>query len=225
MHGHPVTAAKGTSRDDSIEPGDPWFEDAVVDLLPDLMSAALRMAGNRPDAEDLVADTVARAWEKRSDLEDRDRFRGWLFRILTNLHIDFRRARKARPESDRLPQEADPAAGEEGFSLFEKLHQPFLLWQSSPETRFLDRLLADDLERAVDALPEEFRIVVVLADVQGFTYREIADTLDIPIGTVRSRLSRGRSRLQERLWRHAVDAGWREERERESDSSSQARSS
>jgi RNA polymerase sigma-70 factor (ECF subfamily) len=95
------------------------------------------------------------------------------------------------------------------FSLFERLHQPFLLWWSSPEQTFLDRLLREDLIRAIEALPEPFRIVVVLADVQGLSYGDIARSLEVPIGTVRSRLGRGRARLQKALWDHACDAGLR----------------
>lgn len=182
------------------------FEEEVVDLLPDLYASALRLAGNEADAEDLVAEAVAKAWEKLPSLEEPSRFRGWIFRILTNEFLGRRRARKVR--GTRIPLEEDGTEPEASFSLFERLHQPFLLWWgSSPEKEFLDRLLREDLERAVDALPEAFRVVVVLADVQGLTYREIAETLDLPIGTVRSRLARARSRLQETLWSHAVDRG------------------
>ncbi len=98
---------------------------------------------------------------------------------------------------------------EAGFSIFERLHQPFLLWQHNPEQEFLDRLLRDDLARAIDDLPDVFRPTVVLVDVQGFSYEEAAEVLDVPIGTIRSRLARGRSLLQEALWTQAVDAGYR----------------
>jgi RNA polymerase sigma-70 factor, ECF subfamily len=87
------------------------------------------------------------------------------------------------------------------------LHQPFLLWWSDPEQAFLDRLLREDLARAIDALPESFRMVVVLAELRGCSYRTIAELLDIPIGTVRSRLARGRALLQKQLWTQAQDAG------------------
>ena len=91
--------------------------------------------------------------------------------------------------------------------MFERLHQPFLLWFSTPEREFLDKLLREDLERAIDQLPEAFRVAVVLADVQGLSYQEIAHALRIPIGTVRSRLARGRAALQKALWQHGLDAG------------------
>jgi RNA polymerase sigma-70 factor (ECF subfamily) len=125
-----------------------------------------------------------------------------LFRILTNLFISERRA-----ESRRGPHESLDAVDAEGFSLFDRLHQPILLWWGNPEQEFLDKLLREDLARAVDGLADPFRIVLVLADVQGHTYDEIAGMLDIPIGTVRSRLARARAQLQKALWMHARDAG------------------
>lgn len=186
-----------------------WFEDRVVDLLPELLSAARCMSDRRAEAEDVVADAVARAWERRADLRDRDSFRGWIFRILRNCFLQRRRRRKRGPREVPLPDESDEEAS---FSIFERLHQPFLLWWGNPEERFFDELLKEDLERAVDELPEHYRCALVLADVQGFSYAEIAEFLDLPVGTVRSRLSRARSRLQETLWNHAVDAGLREPR-------------
>jgi RNA polymerase sigma-70 factor (ECF subfamily) len=181
------------------------FEREVVALLPDLYGAALRLARNPADAEDLVAEAVARAWIRRATLKDPDSFRGWVFRILTNDYISRWRARAGDNLSQAL--EETEALDEETFSLFEKLHQPFLLWWGNPEQEFLNQLLREDLERAVDSLPECFRVVVVLADLQGFSYREIAESLELPIGTVRSRLARGRSLLQKELAIHAADAG------------------
>lgn len=178
-----------------------WFEDAVVQLLPELANAAMRLAKNRADAEDLVADAVARAWASLKTLRDRTAFRGWIFRVLTNCFISQCRAKAVRPVFEPLEDEYGAA---DSFSLFEKLHQPFLLWWSSnPEQEFLNKLLREDLERAVDSLPEAFRIVVVLADIEGFTYQEIANTVEVPVGTVRSRLARGRALLQKALWMHA----------------------
>lgn len=183
-----------------------WFEKEVMALLPDLLSGASYMAEDRAEAEDLVADAVTRAWEHREELRERERFRGWLFRILRNCCLGRLRKWERRPEEVPLPGEGpeDPS-----FSIFERLHQPFLLWWGNPEEEFLNGLLQEDLEEAVAGLPEPYRAVVVLADVQGLRYAEIAEALEIPVGTVRSRLSRGRAYLQEELWHHAVDAGLR----------------
>jgi RNA polymerase sigma-70 factor, ECF subfamily len=184
-----------------------WFCDQVRSVLPELYATARRFTGNDADAEDLVADAVARSWTHLDGLGDRASFRGWVFRIMTNAFISLKRKRDARPV--REPFEEESYASEPSFSLFEHLHQPFLLWWSNPEQAFLQRLLREELERAVDALPDEFRAAVILCDVQGFSYRETADALDVPIGTVRSRLSRGRSLLQAALWEQARDAGLR----------------
>jgi RNA polymerase sigma-70 factor (ECF subfamily) len=178
-----------------------WFGAIVTDLLPSLYGTALRFTRNRAEAEDLVADTVARAWSHLEELADRERLRGWLFRILTNGFLSLRRsdARHGVPES------LDD--NDEGFSLFEQLHAPILLFWGSPEQEFLNKVLREDLARAVDALPEPFRVVVVMADINSCTYQEIAETLQVPIGTVRSRLARARGLLQKALWMHAQDAG------------------
>jgi RNA polymerase sigma-70 factor (ECF subfamily) len=173
------------------------------EVLPSLHGAALRLAKNPADAEDLVAEAVAKAWFHRESLQERAAFRGWIFRILSNAFISDCRAKTTRPVEESL----DEFPEEPGFSLFERLHQPFLLWWGNPEQEFLDKLLREDLERAIDALPEAFRVVVVLADVQGLSYKQIAEALGVPIGTVRSRLARGRSVLQRQLWEQGRDAG------------------
>jgi RNA polymerase sigma-70 factor, ECF subfamily len=185
-----------------------WFCDQVRRSLPELYGTARRLTGgDRADAEDLVAEAVAKGWMKLSTLEDPTAFRGWIFRILTNTFISLKRKHETRPEAESFDEEAN--AIDDSFSLFEHLHQPFLLWWSNPEQAFLRRMLREDLERAVDGLPEEFRVAVVLGDLQGYSYREIAETLDVPIGTVKSRLSRGRSLLQSALWEQAQEAGLR----------------
>lgn len=178
------------------------FERVVIDALPDLFGTALRLTRNRANAEDLVAEAVARGWAHLDTLHDPTRLRGWLFRILTNTFLSARRA-EAR---HGVPEPLD-AGSDEPFSLFDRLHTPILLWWGNPEQEFLDKVLRQDLARAVDALPEPFRLVLVLADVQGHTYRDIAEMLDVPIGTVRSRLARARALLQKALWRHAREAG------------------
>jgi RNA polymerase sigma factor, sigma-70 family len=148
----------------------------------ELVGTARRLTRNREDAEDLVAEAITRAWVNRATLKERERFTGWVIRILTNLFLSQRRSEGSHPHESL---EVD-----EDFSLYERLHQPFLLWWSTPEQDFLDRLLREDLIRAIGVLPEPFRIVVLMADVEGQSYGEIAESLCVPIGTVRSR-SRG----------------------------------
>lgn len=183
-----------------------WFEDEVLELLPDLLSLARSMADSTADAEDLVADSISRAWERLDQLHSRDRFRGWIFQILRNCCLGRRRRENSRPATVPLLEDE---AQEPSFSLFDRLHQPFLMWWGSAEEEFLDGLLKEDLQEAVGRLPEEYRTVTVLVDVHGCKYREAAEILGVPVGTVRSRLARARARLQEELWNHAVDHGLR----------------
>jgi RNA polymerase sigma factor (sigma-70 family) len=179
-----------------------WFEQAVVAALPDLFGTAVRLARNRTEAEDIVAETVARGWANLDTLTDRNRLRGWLFRILANTYLSGRRTATRRGAHEPFDEET-----EERFSLFDHLHSPVLLLWGNPEQHFLDKLLREDLARAVNALPDPFRAVLVLADLHGWTYHDIAATLNIPIGTVRSRLARARGILQKALWVHAQEAG------------------
>ncbi len=183
-----------------------WFGERVETLLPQLYGAAVRLCRNPTKAEDLVAETVTQAWSALPSLNDRSCFRAWVFRILNNTFVSHCRSAEEKVEHESLD-----TTGPEPFSLFERLHQPILMWWGNPELDFLNRLLAEDIERAIDALPPAFREVVVMVDVQGLKYAEVADTLGVPIGTVRSRLSRGRSLLQKALWDHAHEAGLTDE--------------
>jgi len=188
----------------AIDTNGAWFAGEVRGLLAELLGTALRLTRHRADAEDLVADAIAKAWVSLDSLKQRDALRGWLFRILTNAFLSHRRSAASRAVHEPLDDATDEASH---FSLFERLHQPFLLWWSNPERTFFDKLLREDLERAIDALSEPFRVVVVLVDVQGLSYQEVAEALVIPLGTVRSRLARGRATLQRTLWEQARDAG------------------
>jgi RNA polymerase sigma-70 factor, ECF subfamily len=178
-----------------------FFRDRLECLMDGLYGAALRLTRNAADAEDLVAEAVTRAWVNFGRLEDRQCFPKWIHRILVNTFISNRRHTRAE-QAGRvdLPEE-------ERFSLFEKIHQPFLLWWGNPERELINKLLREDIRRALDALPDQYRTVVVLAEIEGCTYAEIAQILDLPVGTVRSRLNRGRSMLQKALWRQAQEAG------------------
>lgn len=185
------------------------FEQEVDRLMNRLYGTALRLAREPNDAEDVVAETISKAWKRLDDLRDTDQIESWLFRILNNTFISICRRRRCRQDRE-IPLEEDANEGSPDttdFSLFRHLHQPFLLWWGTPEEDFLNRLLHDDIQRALDALPDAFRVVIVLVDVQGNTYEEAARQLDIALGTVRSRLNRGRGLLQKTLWRQAYDAG------------------
>lgn len=182
-----------------------WFALQVEALTDRLYGTALRLTRNPDDAEDLVADTVVKAWARLAELRDPQAFEAWIRRILSNTFVSAWRHRRASPE---VALAAPCEDGEEdAFSLFEKLHQPFLLWWGNPEESAIVNLLRADLDRALDALPDAHRVVVVLVDVQGYSYPEAAEVLRVPVGTVRSRLSRARAQLQRALWRHAQEAG------------------
>jgi RNA polymerase sigma-70 factor (ECF subfamily) len=181
------------------------FETQVLAILGPLHGVARRLTKNDADAEDLVAESITRAWRARESLSDEGAFRAWMFRILNNTFVSERRKALARPREELLVE--DSAEEEHTFSIFERLHQPFLLWFGNPEQEFLNKLLREDLDRALAALPEYYRVVVVLADVEGFKYGEIAETLDVPVGTVRSRLARARAALQQTLWEVAQEHG------------------
>ncbi|PWG63978.1 RNA polymerase sigma factor [Spiribacter halobius] len=173
-----------------------------------LYGTALRLTRNPDDAEDVVAETVAKAWDKLDTLNSRERFEGWIFHILNNTFVSAWRRRRCR-ERYQAEERATTPEETEGleFSLFERLHQPFLLWWGSAEDQFLDELLREQIDAAIDDLPDVFRIVVVLVEIQGYTYAEAATLLELPLGTIRSRLYRGRSLLQRALWEQARAEG------------------
>ncbi len=180
------------------------FEQEVVRLMDRLYGTALRLTGNPDDAQDVVAEAVSKAWSKLDDLRDLESMEGWLFRILNNAFVSQWRRRRTRDEVEREAVETSDAGD---FSLFQQLHQPFLLWWGTPEQQFLNDVLQEDLQKALDALPDGFRVAIVLVEVQGYTYEEVSALLEIPVGTVRSRLSRGRALLQKALWQQASEAG------------------
>ena len=179
--------------------------------LDALYGAALRMTANRQDAEDLVQDTYLKAVRNLHRYRDDGSCKAWLFRILTNTYIDgYRKARRSP-----MPVELD----EEGASgLYERMVVPPGDDGAPPlDLRdlddFLGRFVADEVKRALDGLPEVFRSAIALRAIEGFSYQEIADMLEIPIGTVMSRLFRGRRLLQEALREYAVEEGYVQARE------------
>lgn len=181
------------------------FETQVMAILGRLHGVAARLTRNDADAEDLVAETIVRAWRARDSLTSSNAFQAWIFRILNNTFISDRRRASVRGQAE--PIEAAEIDDRQPFSIFERLHQPFLLWFANPEQEFLDKVLRDDVDRALAALPEHYRVVVIMADMEDLKYAEIAEMLKIPIGTVRSRLARARAALQETLWTLAHERG------------------
>lgn len=180
------------------------FKKEVSAHMDALYGTALRLTRNPADAEDLVADAVIKAWAALDNLKDTARFKAWIFRILTNAFISDYRKRAGAPDIESFDDTED---GDENFSLFEKLNQPFLLWWNNPEQEFVTKMLREDITGAIDNLSEEFRTVVLLVDVEGFSYREAAEITDVPINTVRTRLKRARGQLQRALWTQAQEAG------------------
>lgn len=175
-----------------------FFGDGVEANIDALYSVALRLTRKNADAEDLVAETVAKAWSSIATLEDRERFRPWLFRILHNTFISDYRKQSIRPTETSYSNgecEDDDLA-----TLLNAQSDDFLVWWSNPEREFFNNLLGEQLLAALDKLPEAYRTVVILVNVEGFTYDETAQVLGIAPGTVRSRMKRGRTLLQKVLW-------------------------
>ncbi|HEY7563485.1 MAG TPA: sigma-70 family RNA polymerase sigma factor [Acidimicrobiia bacterium] len=177
------------------------FEQDALPLAPQLYAAAIRLTRNPSDAEDLVQETFLKAYRAYRTFEAGTNLKAWLYRILTNTFINnYRR-------DTRRPQETDLGDLEDLY-LFRRLNRETSTSEaSSAEDQLLDGLVESDIKAAVEALPENFRVVVLLADLEGFSYKEIAEILDIPIGTVMSRLHRGRKALQRALWDFASERG------------------
>ena len=185
-----------------------FFGREVERLMDRLYGTALRLTRNPHDAEDVVAEAVGRAWARLEELRDHQQFEGWLFRILHSTFISSWRRRRCRQDLETELELSDSdSSGAAEFSLFRQLHQPFLLWWGTPEDRLVEGLLREDIAHAIDELPDVFRVIIMLVEVEGYTYREVAESLGVPLGTVRSRLNRARSQLQERLWERAREAG------------------
>lgn len=178
-----------------------FFRAEIERLMDSLYGTALRLTRNPADAEDLLAEAIMKAWAHFGQLNDRQCFHKWMLRILANTFIS--NLRHARPEALDVDDEDCQ------FSLFEKVHQPFLLWWSNPEQDLINKMLREDIEAAIDAIPAAYRTVLVMVEINGQSYAEAAETLGVPIGTVRSRLNRARCLLQRALWRQAQEAGLR----------------
>ncbi|MEI6401777.1 MAG: sigma-70 family RNA polymerase sigma factor [Actinomycetota bacterium] len=175
------------------------FAAAAMQYAPQLYNAALRMTRNRADAEDLVQEAYLRAYRSYGTFETGTNLRAWLFRILTNTFINTYRAKQRRPQETDLGDMED-------LYLYRRIGQvnPASV---SAEDQLLDLFTDDEVKAALEELPEAFRLPVLLADVEEFSYKEIAEMLDIPIGTVMSRLHRGRKAMHKRLFDFAQERG------------------
>ena len=177
------------------------FADQAMEHMPSLYTAALRMTRNPADAEDLVQETYLKAYRAFASYQEGTNLKAWLYRILTNTFINSYRSKKRRPEQTDLDDVED-------LYLYRRLGGLEAAKAGrSAEDEVLESITDDEVKRAIEALPEQFRMAVLLADVEGFSDNEIASILDVPIGTVMSRLHRGRRGLQKALHEFGMERG------------------
>jgi RNA polymerase sigma-70 factor, ECF subfamily len=167
------------------------FEAEALPLLQGLYSAANRLTRNAADAEDLVQETYLRAYRGFHQFQEGTNIKAWLYRILMNTFINSYRKKQRQPQTVSDEEVAD-------WYLYSKMSESGL--EPSAETEVIESLPDEDVQEALSSIPEQFRIAVLLADVEGFSYKEIAEITGVPIGTVMSRLHRGRKALEKRLW-------------------------
>ena len=177
------------------------FERDAMQYVDQLYSAAMRMARNPSDAEDLVQEAYAKAFAAFHQYKPGTNLKAWLYRILTNTYINLYRKRQREPQQSNTDQVEDwqmyQAASHTSSGL------------RSAEAEALDHLPDSDVKDALQSIPEEFRLAVYFSDVEGFAYKEISEIMNTPIGTVMSRLHRGRKMLRELLADYAADRGIR----------------
>src|SRR5688500_18356312 len=197
-----ATAADGVSEDPRVvEARQLQFTEQAMEHMGSLYTAALRMTRNPADAEDLVQETYLKAYRGWHTFQQGTNLKAWLYRILTNTFINTYRSKKRRPDETELDEVED-------LYLYRRLGGLEAAQSGrSAEDEVMELFTEDDVKAAIEALPENFRLAVLLADVEGFSYKEIAEILAIPIGTVMSRLHRGRKALQKRLYEFAAERG------------------
>lgn len=174
------------------------FNEEIIPHLDALYNFGLRLTSDPNDAEDLVQDTIVKAYRFFDSYEKGTNAKAWLFRILKNSYINNYR------KKSKKPQEVDY---DEVASFYESIRAE-RTETSDMEDKMFRELIDDDISNALDEIPEDFRTVVLLCDVEDFTYEEIANMLDVPIGTIRSRLHRGRNLLKAQLMDYATKKGY-----------------
>lgn len=177
------------------------FERDAMEYLDQLYGAAMRMTKNPADAEDLVQETYLKAFAAFDSFTEGTNLKAWLFRILTNTYINIYRKKQRQPVSSTASDELEDWQLAEAES-----HTSTGL--RSAEMEALDHIAATEVVEALASLPEEYREAVFLADVEGFAYKEIAEIMETPVGTVMSRLHRGRKLLKEKLTEYAIENGY-----------------
>ncbi len=174
------------------------FSDQAVPFMDSIYAAAMRLTRNPSDAEDLVQETYLKAYRGFGGFEQGTNLRAWLYRILTNTFINTYRSKKRRPDETQFDEVED-------LYLYRRLGglEAATVGRSA-EDELMDWFSEAEVKNALEELPEQFRMAVLLADVEGFSYKEIAEMLDVPIGTVMSRLHRGRKAMQRSLYDFAA---------------------
>lgn len=205
----PATGPKTGPKSSSIDPDElranetdaertARFERDALPFLDQLYSAAMRMTRNPSDAEDLVQETFAKAFASFHQFRPGTNLKAWLYRILTNTFINSYRKKQREPLTVPDDDTSD-------WYLYDKLGASNV--EASAESEVLEKIPDEDVQRALEDLPEGFRMAVLLADIEGFSYKEIAEIMGVPIGTVMSRLHRGRKALQKALWETVRERG------------------
>src|SRR6267142_2211863 len=197
-----MTATGASMKSAEAQPHEQgWdFETAAMPYVDSLYNTAYRMTRNSEDAEDLVQETYLKAYKYYDKFEEGTNFKAWLFKIMKNTFINNYRKKKL------TPHKIDFSEIEESYERVIQKNAPDLI--KDPESEIFQDMMDADVKRALDALPHDYKMVVLLADIEGFSYKEIAEILDCPVGTVMSRLYRGRKMLERTLLEYARKYGY-----------------
>lgn len=176
------------------------FEAAAMPFVDSLYNTAFRMTRNSEDAQDLVQETYLKAYRHYDKFEEGTNFKAWLFKILKNSFINNYRKKQSRPPHSDFAEIED--------ALESRVSEDVTRRIKSPEQELLENVLDEDVQRALDELPYDYRMEILLADLEGFTYKEISEILEVPLGTVMSRLYRGRKFLESAMLEYAREHGY-----------------